>query len=402
MNLTVQSPTQIAWVTPDLDATETALTGLLGVRKWVRIPDVHFAPETCSYHGKPADFVASISLSYLGDMQLELISPVRGENVYSDFLRDSGPGLHHICMEAESPQQFDAALADATDQGAPVVQQGVMPGGHPIRLRVSTAGGRAVHRDRVHLAKDAGLLRLHQTGATVNTEIPATVSADTVTSWSDDVDVVVIGFGIGGGCAAVSAAAAGARVLVLERAAAAGGTTSLAGGHFYLGGGTAVQQATGHPDSPEEMYKYLVAVSRQPDHAKIRAYCDGSVEHFNWLEDLGFQFERSYFPGKVVVPAGTEGLSYTGNEKVWPFCEQAEPAPRGHSVPVPGELGGAAMVIDLLVKRADAWECRSATRPGQPISSWTTTARWSASPGSVSPKPARSRPTRSSSPPAVS
>ncbi|HME15244.1 MAG TPA: FAD-binding protein [Mycobacterium sp.] len=187
----------------------------------------------------------------------------------------------------------------------------------------------------------------------MSTQIPATFSADDVSSWSDDVDVVVIGFGIGGGCAAVSAAAAGARVLVLERAAAAGGTTSLAGGHFYLGGGTAVQQATGHSDSPEEMYKYLVAVSRQPDHAKIRAYCDGSVEHFNWLEDLGFQFERSFYPGKVVVPPGTEGLSYTGNEKVWPFCEQAKPSPRGHSVPVPGELGGAAMVIDLLVKRAD-------------------------------------------------
>ncbi|MBV8860905.1 MAG: FAD-binding protein [Mycobacterium sp.] len=183
--------------------------------------------------------------------------------------------------------------------------------------------------------------------------IPATFSADEVASWSDDVDVVVVGFGIAGGCAAVSAAAAGARVLVLERAAAAGGTTSLAGGHFYLGGGTAVQQATGHPDSAEEMYKYLVAVSRQPDHAKIRAYCDGSVEHFNWLEDLGFQFERSFYPGKVVVPPGTEGLSYTGNEKVWPFCEQAKPSPRGHSVPVPGELGGAAMVIDLLVKRTD-------------------------------------------------
>ena len=187
----------------------------------------------------------------------------------------------------------------------------------------------------------------------MSTEIPATFSADEVSSWSDDVDVVVIGFGIGGGCAAVSAAAAGARVLVLERAAAAGGTTAMAGGHFYLGGGTAVQQATGHPDSPEEMYKYLVAVSRQPDHEKIRAYADGSVEHFNWLEDLGFQFERSYVAGKVVVPAGTEGLSYTGNEKVWPFCEKATPAPRGHSVPVPGELGGAAMVIDLLVKRAD-------------------------------------------------
>lgn len=184
------------------------------------------------------------------------------------------------------------------------------------------------------------------------TEIPATVNAATVTSWSDDVDVLVIGFGIGGGCAAVSAAAAGARVLVLERAAAAGGTSSMAGGHFYLGGGTAVQRATGQDDSAEEMYKYLVAVSREPDLEKIRAYSYGSVEHFDWLEDLGFQFERTYYPGKVVVPPGTEGLSYTGNEKVWPFCEQAKPAPRGHSVPVPGELGGAAMVIDLLVKRA--------------------------------------------------
>jgi len=129
MNLPVRSPTQIAWVTADLDATETALTGLLGVRKWVRIPDVHFAPDSCSYLGKPADFVASISLSYLGDMQLELLSPVRGENIYSDFLRDHGPGLHHICMEAESPEQFDAVLAEAAAQGAPVVQQGVMPGG---------------------------------------------------------------------------------------------------------------------------------------------------------------------------------------------------------------------------------------------------------------------------------
>ncbi|PXX11105.1 FAD-binding protein [Mycolicibacterium moriokaense] len=187
----------------------------------------------------------------------------------------------------------------------------------------------------------------------MTTEIPQTVNAGDIAEFSDEVDVLVIGFGIAGGCAAVSAAAAGAKVLLLERAAAAGGTSAMAGGHFYLGGGTAVQQATGHDDSADEMYKYLVAVSREPEHDKIRAYSDGSVEHFNWLEDLGFQFERSFYPGKVVVPPGTEGLSYTGNEKVWPFCEQAKPAPRGHSVPVPGELGGAAMVIDLLLKRAD-------------------------------------------------
>ncbi|BAX92727.1 VOC family protein [Mycobacterium shigaense] len=129
MTLSVQSPTQIAWVTSDLDATETALTGLLGVRKWVRIPEVHFAPDSCSYHSRPADFVANISLSYLGDTQLELIEPVSGQNIYSDFLDTAGPGLHHICVEADSPEQFAAALTDAADHGAEVVQQGVMPGG---------------------------------------------------------------------------------------------------------------------------------------------------------------------------------------------------------------------------------------------------------------------------------
>ncbi len=183
-------------------------------------------------------------------------------------------------------------------------------------------------------------------------DIPATIDAATVTDWSDDVDVVVIGFGIAGGCAAVTAAAGGARVRVLERAGAAGGTTAMAGGHFYLGGGTAVQQATGHPDSVEEMCKYLVAMSREPEHDKIRAYCEGSVEHFDWLEDLGVHFERSYYPQKAVIQPGTEGLMYTGNEKVWPYKDLAVPAPRGHKVPVPGDTRGAAMVVDLLLKRA--------------------------------------------------
>ena len=166
-------------------------------------------------------------------------------------------------------------------------------------------------------------------------------------------DVVVVGFGIAGGCAALEAARAGARVLVLERAAVHGGTSSMSGGHFYLGGGTAVQQATGWEDSPEEMYKYLVAVSKEPEHDKIRAYCDGSVEHFDWLESLGFEFERSFYPEKAVIQPGTQGLMFTGNEKVWPFKEQAVPAPRGHKVPVPGDTEGTRLVLDLLRDRLE-------------------------------------------------
>jgi succinate dehydrogenase/fumarate reductase flavoprotein subunit len=182
-------------------------------------------------------------------------------------------------------------------------------------------------------------------------ELPEVVDAAAVTEWSDEVDVVVVGFGISGGCAALEAARAGARVLVLERAAEYGGTSAMAGGHFYLGGGTAVQRAVGVEDSAEEMFKYLSAVTTDPDEAKIRAFCEDSVEHFDWIEALGVQFERSLYPHKAVIQPGTEGLMYTGNEKVWPYLELAKPAPRGHKVPKPGDTGGARIVLDALAAR---------------------------------------------------
>ena len=118
-----QTPVQIAWVTRDLDATEKALTTLLGAKKWIRMPAVHFGPESCTYRGKPADFVADISLSYAGDTQLELIAPVTGESIYTEFLDTVGPGLHHVCIEAD-----DVETA-VTERDAKVVQRGVMPGG---------------------------------------------------------------------------------------------------------------------------------------------------------------------------------------------------------------------------------------------------------------------------------
>jgi hypothetical protein len=135
MSFAGQSPVQIAWVTNALSDTESALTALLGVKKWVRLPNIHFGPDNCTYRDQPADFVVDLALSYAGDMQLELIAPVSGENIYTEFLRDCGPGLHHICMETED---MDAALEDA---GAEVVQRGVMPGGMEFAYVSAAAAG---------------------------------------------------------------------------------------------------------------------------------------------------------------------------------------------------------------------------------------------------------------------
>jgi len=118
-----QTPVQIAWATRDLDATEKALTTLLGAKKWIRMPGVHFGPDACTYRGSPADFVADISLSYAGDTQLELIAPVTGESIYTEFLDTAGPGLHHVCIETDDVERAVA------ERDAEVVQRGVMPGG---------------------------------------------------------------------------------------------------------------------------------------------------------------------------------------------------------------------------------------------------------------------------------
>jgi catechol 2,3-dioxygenase-like lactoylglutathione lyase family enzyme len=148
-----QTPVQIAWVTDDQEATAQALTTLLGARRWVRMPGVHFGPDTCRLRGQPADFVADVALSYAGDTQLELVTPVRGDSIYAEFLERHGPGLHHVCTEAADEQAFEAAVRAAQDHGAELVCDGIMPGG--MRFAYVTAAHVGVpYLEIAHLSGD--------------------------------------------------------------------------------------------------------------------------------------------------------------------------------------------------------------------------------------------------------
>ena len=93
------------------------------------MPDVRFTPDACIHRGEPADFVAHISFSYAGDTQIELIQPVSGVGVYSEFLDTSGPGLHHVCVAAPDEAAFATMCEDADRRGTPVITRGTMAGG---------------------------------------------------------------------------------------------------------------------------------------------------------------------------------------------------------------------------------------------------------------------------------
>jgi hypothetical protein len=113
--------TQLAWVVDDLEHAEKRFSTVHGIALWTRLPDIAFGPDDCTFRGEPADFVTHISLAYAGDLQLELIQPVSGSNLYTEFLDVHGPGLHHACWET--------ADLESSVAGLDVVQSGSMAGG---------------------------------------------------------------------------------------------------------------------------------------------------------------------------------------------------------------------------------------------------------------------------------
>ncbi|MEU1956044.1 FAD-dependent oxidoreductase [Nocardia rhamnosiphila] len=174
------------------------------------------------------------------------------------------------------------------------------------------------------------------------------VAAADVPQWRQSVDVVVIGLGMAGSCAALEAVEAGASVLVLERASGGGGASALSEGQFYLGGGTVVQKGCGFDERPEDMYTFLRA-STSADDDRLRAYCEGSPEHVDWLESHGVPFERRTLVSKAVSSHTGEGLMTTGNEFVHPFRDLVPPVPRGHQTRASEENHGGAVAMRALL-----------------------------------------------------
>jgi 3-oxo-5alpha-steroid 4-dehydrogenase len=201
-----------------------------------------------------------------------------------------------------------------------------------------------------------------------------------------ETDVVVVGFGAAGSCAAHAAREGGVDVLVVERASGSGGAAALSEGIVYLGGGTPVQTACGFEDSVDNMVRYLMAAcGPEPDEAKVVAYAEGSLEHFDWLVARGVEYDPRLDLETQMAPAGTEGLVWSGGEDAWPFNEIAVPAPRGHLAKTRRSTGwllmqklteatvaaGVEVSYDTRVERLIVEDGRVvgvvATRYGQPV-----------------------------------
>jgi hypothetical protein len=88
---------QIGIVVKDLHAFTQELTRLFGIGPF-RIFEwpLEGVDPQATYHGQPGNFRLLLAFVTVGKIQLEIIQPLEGQNIYSDFLRDRGPGIHHF------------------------------------------------------------------------------------------------------------------------------------------------------------------------------------------------------------------------------------------------------------------------------------------------------------------
>ena len=113
---------QIGIVVNDVLAFTQTLSQLFGIGPF-RIFEwpVEGVDPQSTYHGQPADYRLLLAFATLGKIQLEVVQPLEGQNIYSDFLRNHGPGLHHFRLTIPN---FGSAVKSMMEAGIENIASG--------------------------------------------------------------------------------------------------------------------------------------------------------------------------------------------------------------------------------------------------------------------------------------
>jgi methylmalonyl-CoA/ethylmalonyl-CoA epimerase len=113
-------PFQFALAVRDLERAVRDLDAVLGAGPWRGYVFDADAVQGREYHGQPADWSCRLVLNDRRP-QFELVEPLTGPNIYTDWLESRGEGMHHIAYAVPSVEETTAQMAAA---GHPVVQSG--------------------------------------------------------------------------------------------------------------------------------------------------------------------------------------------------------------------------------------------------------------------------------------
>jgi methylmalonyl-CoA/ethylmalonyl-CoA epimerase len=116
---------QIAWVTRDLEKSMKAWVDNLKIGPWTVLTFTNQSLKYLKVDDKTVTepFKFLIGISWIGDMQLELIEPVYGPTIYEAFIQKHGEGLHHI-KERITDDAIEGVVQEYRDKGIGVTQTG--------------------------------------------------------------------------------------------------------------------------------------------------------------------------------------------------------------------------------------------------------------------------------------
>jgi hypothetical protein len=112
---------QVAILVPDLMRAVEQYYEKFGIGPWHIYTYKKPLVNHMTYYGKPADYQMRIGLSYIGSMRIELIQPLGGESIYSDFIKKHGYGVHHFGIVVED---INEAIRQAKEAGYQVIMDG--------------------------------------------------------------------------------------------------------------------------------------------------------------------------------------------------------------------------------------------------------------------------------------
>ncbi len=112
---------QIAILVPDIDKAVETYWKRFGIGPWHHYTYGKPLVKRMTRNGKPYDYKMKVALSYIGEMRIELIEPLEGDTVYSEFIEQHGYGMHHIGVLTDDMQK---SLEHARECGLDMTQDG--------------------------------------------------------------------------------------------------------------------------------------------------------------------------------------------------------------------------------------------------------------------------------------
>jgi Glyoxalase/Bleomycin resistance protein/Dioxygenase superfamily len=86
------------------------------------------APDKCFVNGQPSSFSFRVGLAQVGGASLELLSPVSGDSMYTEFLKMKGEGFHHTCLAYADLESMQSAKEELKAKGYKMIQNGYTEG----------------------------------------------------------------------------------------------------------------------------------------------------------------------------------------------------------------------------------------------------------------------------------